>query len=103
MKRTVEVTEANFEREVLKSSRPVLVEFAPRWSFPALRLEEVLDELATDFADYVKAARAWRSIAVRISDCGTASDAFRRSYVSSMAKSAPEFLGRRAHKQFFLS
>jgi thioredoxin 1 len=57
MKRTVEVTEANFEREVLKSSRPVLVEFAPRWSFPALRLEEVLDELATDFADYVKAAR----------------------------------------------
>jgi len=57
MKRTVEVTEANFESEVLKCNRPVLVEFAPAWSFPALRLEEVLDELATDFADYVKAAR----------------------------------------------
>jgi thioredoxin len=57
MKRTVEVTEANFEREVLKSNRPVLVQFAPAWSFPALRLEEMLDELATDFADYFKAAR----------------------------------------------
>lgn len=57
MKRTVEVTEANFEREVLKSSRPVLVEFAPGWSFSAPALEEVFDELATDFADYFKAAR----------------------------------------------
>jgi thioredoxin 1 len=57
MKPTVEVTETNFEREVLKCNRPVLVEFAPAWSFPTLRLEEVFDELATDFADYVKAAR----------------------------------------------
>jgi thioredoxin 1 len=58
MKRTVEVTEATFEREVLKSNRPVLVEFARAWSFPPLRLEEVLDELATDFdADYFKAGR----------------------------------------------
>jgi thioredoxin 1 len=57
MKRTVEVTEANFQREVLKSSRPVLVEFAPGWSFPAPALEEVLDGLATDFADYFKAVR----------------------------------------------
>ncbi len=58
MKRTVEVTEANFEREVLKSSRPVLVEFAPGWSFPAPALDDVFDELATDFdADYFKAAR----------------------------------------------
>jgi thioredoxin 1 len=57
MKRTVEVTEANFEREVLKSSRPVLVGFAPGWSFSAPALEEVFGELATDFADYFKAAR----------------------------------------------
>ena len=57
MKPTIEINEANFEREVLKSNRPVLVEFAPAWSFPTLRVEEVLDELATDFADYVKAAR----------------------------------------------
>ena len=57
MKRTVEVTEANFEREVIKSSRPVLVEFAPGWSFPAPALEEVLDDFAADFSDYFKAAR----------------------------------------------
>jgi thioredoxin 1 len=57
MKRTVEVTEANFQREVLKSSRPVLVEFAPGWSFPGPALDDVFDELATDFADYFKAAR----------------------------------------------
>lgn len=57
MKKTVEVTEANFETEVLKSNRPVLVEFMAGWSLSATILEEVLDELPGESADYFKAAR----------------------------------------------
>jgi thioredoxin 1 len=57
MKTTVEVTEANFEREVLKSSQPVLVEFAPRWSLPSMTLDGVLEEIASESVNYLKVAR----------------------------------------------
>jgi thioredoxin 1 len=57
MKPTVEVTETNFEAEVLKSSQPVLVEFAPGWSLPSMTLEGVLDEIASESADCLKVAR----------------------------------------------
>ena len=46
MKTTVEVTETNFETELLKSSQPVLVEFAPGWSLPSMTLDRVLEEIA---------------------------------------------------------
>jgi thioredoxin-like negative regulator of GroEL len=36
----IEIDEANFETEVLKSSQPVLVEFATGWSFPSMMLDE---------------------------------------------------------------
>ena len=56
MKPTVEVTETNFEAEVLKSSQPVLVEFAPGWSLPSMMLNGALDEIAAEFADRLKVA-----------------------------------------------
>jgi thioredoxin 1 len=56
-KPTVEVTETNFETEVLKSSQPVLVEFAPGWSFPSMTLDGVLDEIARESIDYLKVVR----------------------------------------------
>jgi len=34
-----EIDEANFETEVLKSSQPVLVEFATGWSLPSMMLD----------------------------------------------------------------
>jgi thioredoxin 1 len=55
MKLLSEVTEANFETEVLKSSQPVLVEFAAGWSFPYM-LAGVLDEIAAEFVDRLKVA-----------------------------------------------
>src|SRR5438132_9902354 len=53
MKPTVEVTETNFETEVLKSNQPVLVEFAPGWSLPSM----MMDEIAAEYVDRLKVAR----------------------------------------------
>jgi thioredoxin 1 len=49
---TIEITEANFETEVLKSNQPVLVEFGSAWSLPSM----VLDEVGAEF-DLLKVAR----------------------------------------------
>jgi thioredoxin 1 len=52
-----EIDEANFEIEVLKSSQPVLVEFATGWSLPSMMLDGAMDEIATEFVDSLKVAR----------------------------------------------
>jgi len=57
MKPTLELTEANFETEVLKSSQPVLVEFATGWSLPSMMLDGAMDEIAAEFVDCLKVAR----------------------------------------------
>jgi Thioredoxin domain-containing protein len=56
MKRTIELNEGNFEREVLKSSYPVLVEFVTAWSLPSTMLNGALEEIAAEFVD-LKVAR----------------------------------------------
>ena len=53
-KPTVEVTETNFETEVLKSNQPVLVGFATGWSLPSMTLDGVLEEIARESIDYLK-------------------------------------------------
>jgi thioredoxin 1 len=57
MKPTIELTESNFETEVLKSVQPVLVEFATGWSLPSMTLGGVLDEIAGESVDCFKVAR----------------------------------------------
>jgi len=56
MKRIVEIDDANFEREVLKSSQPVLVEFATDWSLPSVMFDGSMDEIANEFVDDLKLA-----------------------------------------------
>jgi thioredoxin 1 len=46
----LEITEANFDAEVLKSSKPVLVDFWAEWCQPCRLLGPRIDELATDYA-----------------------------------------------------
>ena len=53
----IEIDEANFETEVLKSSQPVLVEFATGWSLPSMMLDGAIDAIATEFVDSLKVAR----------------------------------------------
>jgi thioredoxin 1 len=56
MKSAVEINEANFETEVLRSAQPVLVEFVPGWSPPSMFLDGALDEIAAEFLDCLKVA-----------------------------------------------
>src|ERR1700730_1171982 len=57
MKPTVEVTETNFEIEVLKSNQPVLVGFATGWSLPSMSVDGILEEIASESLNYLKVAR----------------------------------------------
>lgn len=53
----MEFTDANFETEVLKSDKPVLVDFWAAWCAPCRAVGPIVDELATAYADIVKVGK----------------------------------------------
>ena len=54
MKSIIEISEATFETEVLKSRQPVLVEFATGWSFPSAVTNGAMDGIAAEYVDRLK-------------------------------------------------
>ncbi len=53
----VEITDANFEQEVLQSNVPVLIDFWAVWCGPCRLIAPVVEELAGEFAGKVKIAK----------------------------------------------
>jgi len=48
------ITDANFEEDVLKADRPVLVDFWAAWCAPCRLVAPVLDEIADSYGSKIK-------------------------------------------------
>jgi thioredoxin 1 len=57
MKGTIQVTEQNFEAEVLQSTQPVIVDFYADWCGPCKMIAPALEEIANELAGRVKIAK----------------------------------------------
>ena len=53
----VHVTDASFEDDVVKSGRPVLLDFWAEWCGPCKAIAPILDDIAKDYEGRVKVAK----------------------------------------------
>jgi thioredoxin 1 len=57
MKSTIQVTEQNFEAEVLQSAQPVIVDFYADWCGPCKMIAPALEEIASELQGRAKVAK----------------------------------------------
>ncbi|MFH1655835.1 MAG: thioredoxin [Candidatus Omnitrophota bacterium] len=53
----VHLTDKNFEKEVLKSKTPVLVDFWAEWCMPCKMIAPILDEIFKEYSGRLKIAK----------------------------------------------
>ena len=53
----LELTDENFDAEVVNSDQPVLVDFWAEWCMPCKMLAPTIDELAADYAGKIKVGK----------------------------------------------
>ena len=56
-KNIIQLSDATFEQEVLKSTTPVLVDYWAEWCGPCKMIAPLLDEIATEFAGKLVVAK----------------------------------------------
>jgi len=56
-KNVKEFSDANFEEEVLKESKPVLVDFWAAWCAPCRMIAPVIDEIADSYGHKIKVGK----------------------------------------------
>jgi len=95
----LELTDSNFEAEVIKSDKPVLVDFWAEWCMPCKMLTPTIEKLAKDYAGKVKVGKV---------DTDSNRDVSLRYGISAIptvilfrdGKVAQKFVGLRQEKEF---
>ncbi len=54
---TLKVTDENFDTEVIKSSKPIVVDFWAEWCGPCKMIGPILDEISDEMSDEVSIAK----------------------------------------------
>lgn len=57
MGNALDFTDDNFQKEVLESSQPVIVDFSATWCGPCRQLSPIIDDLAKEYAGKVKVGK----------------------------------------------